>query len=438
MQSKNFSTANRAATSPASDNVQVLDPRAWLRGVDCGSGSAKCVLLTLWLHSNEFGESWPSTSTLARETGYSRRTVCAALATLERLRLIQRQRRRREGTRKFQSTRYRLLMPGALPATSAPEPCANTAQGPCANIAQKDTNSTAAQKEEDRAASGRAHHHPHRADATSTATVPEQDPQERPQNVPADPNSTEQAYKSYESVAAAVGLAGPPPLSAGLREHLAAAVASVGGIEGWHKMLGEIKKTPFLCGQEGDGWAVSLNWLVRPGKAAKVANRKYRRFPTPEEQAAAKRAQRQARYQARLKAAALERARKNRNDFLQHLTMPLLDPGEDAEAHAWQRKGMTHQQLANAYGLPVGEVEARLAAESARCQAIWDALNSSPDRPAAIAVQRQWTSRQAAAQLNVPEDEIARRMAQESGRQPSLIRAPLPPISRKRVVKEGR
>lgn len=69
-------------------------PTAWdCLDAECMSARDRLVLLALVEHANSDGEAWPSQRRLARYTGYSVRTVRAALKALETSELILREAR---------------------------------------------------------------------------------------------------------------------------------------------------------------------------------------------------------------------------------------------------------------------------------------------------------------------------------------------------------
>jgi len=100
------------------DREQALSPKLrWkvmLRSLDL-DGPTKAVLLWLW--ERMYGpkvDAWPSQALLAEDSGYSVRTVKAALKQAERLDLITVTRRRRSDGRQATS-RYTLAWPGKRP-----------------------------------------------------------------------------------------------------------------------------------------------------------------------------------------------------------------------------------------------------------------------------------------------------------------------------------
>lgn len=102
-----------------------LSPLFSWRSAICDSdlqAPARHVALTLSLHMNERGDScFPSITTLEKETGLSRTTVCKHMKTLEEGEWL-----RRESGSKGRSTRYTATVPGSAPdalpsAPDAPE-----------------------------------------------------------------------------------------------------------------------------------------------------------------------------------------------------------------------------------------------------------------------------------------------------------------------------
>lgn len=72
-------------------------------------GAPLSVFLCISLHINEAGVSFPSVALIAKETGYNRDTVHAALKALEIMGYISRLSKRDEQTQKFKSNTYRIF-----------------------------------------------------------------------------------------------------------------------------------------------------------------------------------------------------------------------------------------------------------------------------------------------------------------------------------------
>ena len=67
------------------------------------------VFLCLALHINEEGLCWPSVELIAKETGYGKDTVFAALKSLEKMGFIARKKRRDEGGKKLTTNLYQIF-----------------------------------------------------------------------------------------------------------------------------------------------------------------------------------------------------------------------------------------------------------------------------------------------------------------------------------------
>ena len=401
------STAPSGAPFP--DNVIRLDPRESVRTTRTGGHINKLIWLLLVDRANGKGACWPSVATLARDAECCRRSVQKALAALEQRGLIARE--KRHGPAGRLSTRYVVHYPEPVSAAKSPANAPRAAT-PAHLVHAKMESKEVVQKIVDH----RANAHPPDGEEQQGGTCSSQP-------TPADldtPDIAQVAYRAYQTAASAHRLAEPPPLTGDLRKKLRTAVTALdGGAGEWKRLLhSEIPLSAYLCGKTpARPRPVELQWLVRPGNSQKVASGHYRNRsrPAPTSPADLSDADRKARYRARRER---ERA-EERWRHLNRLRVNLFRWLDDTDASFAVGRKVPAEQMA---GVPVAEMQRRMETETKIGQAAIDqALQNAADPEAAISVQWRWTPEMAAFEFNIPEAEMADRMAAEAARYPAVV-----------------
>lgn len=80
------------------------------------------------------------------------------------------------------------------------------------------------------------------------------------------------AVAAWNAVAAQFGLPTVRRISSERRVALRRCLAAVGGIEGWHELMANIRGSPFLRGETSrDGWCATFDFVVKPKNYTRIA-----------------------------------------------------------------------------------------------------------------------------------------------------------------------
>lgn len=79
------------------------------------------------------------------------------------------------------------------------------------------------------------------------------------------------AVVAWNAVAAEFGLPTVKRMSSERRAALRRCLAAVGGIEGWHELMANIRGSPFLRGETSrDGWCATFDFVVKPKNYTRI------------------------------------------------------------------------------------------------------------------------------------------------------------------------
>jgi uncharacterized protein YdaU (DUF1376 family) len=81
-----------------------------------------------------------------------------------------------------------------------------------------------------------------------------------------------EAIVAWNALASECGLPAVQRVSAERRKALRKCLGDVGGIEGWHGLLANIRGSPFLRGETGrNGWCATFDFVVKPKNYTRIA-----------------------------------------------------------------------------------------------------------------------------------------------------------------------